>query len=158
MAWMSDWLVMLMMRPGPVLRRHLPRRGPAPEHVAVQVGRQQAVPLLGLELEEGLDEDARGVVDPDVEAAPALHDLVGHVVDVGLVRGRALDDQRLSTVGLDEAPRDGRALGILLEVAGHVGALAREGLRDGSADAGGEAGDDGVLALEAEGGAHVAPP
>ena len=69
-GWMSAAELTLTIRP-PALLDHLPRRGAAAAEVSVQVGREQAVPVLVGRLEERLHEQPRGVVHPDVDAAEA---------------------------------------------------------------------------------------
>ncbi len=144
-----------MMRPGPGCSAHPLGGRLAAVEVAVQVGRQQAVPVLARGLEEGPHHDPGGVVDPDVETAPALHGRVREGLDVRLVAGVALQDERLAALGLDASRRLGRARRVALEVARHVGSLPCQRHGDGLADAARDARDDGIAPRQAVDVAHA---
>ena len=120
---------------------HLPGGGPAAVVVAVQVRRQQAVPVVVGHLQERLHHQARGVVHPDVDPAPGRHRLAGQLVDVRGIAAVALEDDRL---GPRRPDLRGRSLGLrrcALEVEGDLRARPRERDRRGGADALRGAGD-----------------
>ena len=92
-----------------------------------------------------------GVVDHDVEPAAGGGSLVDHDAGGVMVGDIDLPQDRLAAKGLDEAEG---FLAMCGRTSGNDddGAFAREGDRDGAADALARAGDDGDLASEA--GAH----
>src|SRR6185503_9822585 len=77
---------------------HRPAGRAAAVEVAVQVRRQQAVPVVVGRLQQGLDHQASGVVDPDVDPAEALDGQRGQLVDLGTVAGVARDQQAVDAV------------------------------------------------------------
>ena len=131
--------------------------GAAAVDVAVEVHREEAVPIVVGRLEEGLDDQPGGVVDPDVDAAEAFYGLLGEPLDVAGIARVAGEHERFATGFADGT----LGLGRLLERhAGDVGARLRERDRDRLADAPRRAGDHGRAAAQVEPGGrcHVVAP
>jgi hypothetical protein len=84
------------------LADHAPRRGLEDEEDRPQVDVHQPVPVLFRQLEQRLGLDDPGVVEEDVEPAPALVGGVHHALDVGPARHVALDGDLPELAG--EAP------------------------------------------------------
>ncbi len=91
--------------PAASLRDHLASGGPTAVVVAVQVGGEQAVPVLVGHLEERLHHQARRAVHPDVDPAPRLDRTPRELVDVGGIPGVALEDDRVAPLLADRGRR-----------------------------------------------------
>ena len=87
--------------PTRALLGHAQGRGPAAVEVAVEVRGQESVPVVVGGLDDRAHEQARRVVDPDVDAAESLHGGVGEPLDVLGATRVTRQHQRLATVVAD---------------------------------------------------------
>ena len=147
MPWMEDTLTMRPRRrstmPGSTARQ----KAAAP----VEVGRDDAVPVLGRELEEGPPDEDAGVVDEDVDGPELAFDATDAFLREA-PRGDVAGNGEAAAAGGGDAARRLLELGGRARDERDAGALLGEAQRDGAADAAAGAGDEhgAVLKLHLE--------
>ena len=148
---------MLMILPAPALRAHPDHRGAVHEERALGVHVHDVVPLRLAHLGDRAGGDDAGRVDHDIDPTEAVHGAREHGVHGDRVRDIPIDGKRIGA----NLVRHRLCRGVAAEVAapvlvvgarrmlepgkGELHALAREAVRDASADAGSAAGDEGNL-------------
>ncbi len=126
---------------------HVLQAGLGGEEGAVEMDRQQLLPVGEREVDDRLDDLDAGVADQDVDLAVLGHGVGDALLDLGLVGHVHGDGEGIASLGLDLGC--GLAGGIEVEVGDHRdAAFGCEAEGDFLADAAGGAGDDGNSSCE----------